>query len=355
MKRVGYLYKEICSIENIQRAITNASKGKKERRTVRNILEHRDEAAETIRALLLTKKFKPKPYREFVIKDGPSRKERTIYCPAFYPDQIIHWAIMQVLQPVLMKSMYEFSCGSIPSRGMRYGQRHIERWLRRDRKNTKYCLKLDIKKFYPHINNAVLKQKFREKIKDKETLWLIDSIVDSHAEGLPIGNYTSQWWANFYLESLDHYIKEILHIKYYLRYMDDMALFGRNKKELHRVRKLIAEFIEPMGLTLKENWQVFKVDARPIDFLGFRFYRNKTTLRRRNALRIRRRVKKAFRKGRTTIRDARAILSYLGWIKHSNSRYYFAVYIKPYVNIKKLKEVIKNESRKQYQAECAFN
>lgn len=215
-------------------------------------------------------------------------------------------------------------------------------------------MKLDIKKFYPHIDNAVLKQKFREKIKDTETLWLIDSIIESHDEGLPIGNYTSQWWANFYLESLDHYIKEVLHIKYYLRYMDDMALFGRNKKELHRARKLIAEFISPMRLTLKENWQVFKVDTRPVDFLGFRFYHDKTTLRRRNALRIRRRVKKAYRKGKVTVQDARAILSYLGWIKHSNSRWFFAVYIKPYINIKKLKEVIRNESRKQYQADRAF-
>lgn len=355
MKRVGYIYKEICSIENIQRAITNASKGKRNRRCVRNIIEHREQAAEAIRDLLISKTYKPKPYREFVIKDGPSRKERTIYCPTFYPDQIIHWAVMQILQPVLMKGMYEFSCGSIPGRGMRYGQRYIERWLRRDRKNIKYCLKLDIKKYYPHINNSILKQKFREKIKDPEALWLIDSIIDSHAEGLPIGNYTSQWWANFYLEELDHYIKEVLRVKYYLRYMDDMALFGRNKKELHRIRKLIAEFISPMGLTLKENWQVFKVDARPVDFLGFRFYRNKTTLRRRNSLRIRRRVKKVYRKGKVTVNDARAILSYLGWIKHSNSRWFFNVYIKPYINIKKLKEVIRNESRKQYQAARAFD
>ena len=350
MKRVGYLYKEICSIKNIQRAITNASKGKKNRRVVRNIIEHRDEAAEAIRALLISKEYKPKPYREFVIKDGPSKKERTIFCPAFYPDQIIHWAVMQVIEPVLMKGMYEFSCGSIPGRGMRYGQRYIERWLRRDRKNTKYCLKLDIKKYYPHINKTVLKRKFRDKIKDTEALWLIDSIIDSHAEGLPIGNYTSQWWANFYLEELDHYIKEVLHIKYYLRYMDDMVLFGRNKKELHRARKLIAEFISHMSLTLKENWQVFKVDARPVDLLGFRFYRDRTTLRRRNALRIRRRVKKAYRKGKVTVADARAILSYLGWIKHSNSRRFFAVYIKPYINIRKLKEVVSNESRKQYRA-----
>lgn len=349
MKRTGYLFEEICSIENIQQAITNAAKGKKRRRCVNRVLNNRDKAAEAIRNLLISKQFAPKPYNKFDIKDGASGKERTIYCPAFYPDQIVHWVVIQVLQPVIMKGMYALCCGSIPGRGMHYGKRYIERWLRRDRKNTKYCLKLDIKKYYPHIRTDVLKEKFCRKIKDKNALWLIYKIIDSHTEGLPIGNYTSQWWANFYLESVDHFIKENLHTVYYIRYMDDMVLFGRNKKELHEARKLIAGFIKPMGLTLKENWQVFKVDARPVDFLGFRFYRDRTTLRRRNALRVRRRVRKAYRKGKVTLKDARAILSYLGWIKHSDSRRFYALYIKPYINIKTLKEVIRNESRKQYQ------
>lgn len=348
MKRVGYIFEKVCDINNILQAIENASRGKKNRRIVQNVLAHKQEAAEAVRELLVKKEYTPKPYREFKIKDGASQKERIIYCPAFYPDQIIHWAIMQIVEPILQKGMYEFSCGSIPGRGVHYGKRYIERWLRRDRKNTKYCLKLDIKKYYPHINNTVLKEKFRAKIKDPNALWLIDTIIDSHKEGLPIGNYTSQWWANFYLEGLDHYIKEQLHIKYYLRYMDDMVLFCANKKILHKVRKLIAEYIQPLGLTLKENWQVFKVNSRPIDFLGFRFYHDRTTLRRRNSLRIRRRVARVYRKGKITVHDARAILSYLGWIYHSNSRTYYARYIKPYINIKNLKEIVSRESRKQY-------
>lgn len=350
MKRKGHIFEQICDIENILKAIDNAARGKRNRRIVGNILEHKQQAAEAVREMLISREYKPKTYREFVIKDGASQKERTIYCPAFYPDQIVHWAIMQVTQPILQRGMYEFCCGSIPNRGIHYGKRYIERWLKNDRKNTKYCLKLDIKKYYPHIDKTVLKDKFRTKIKDANALWLIDTIIDSHKQGLPIGNYTSQWWANFYLESLDHYIKEQLHIKYYMRYMDDMVLFGANKKQLHKVRKIIAEYIAPMGLTLKENWQVFKVNSRPIDFLGFRFYRGRTTLRRRNALRIRRRVRKVGKKAKPTEKDARAIISYLGWVCHSNSRQYYERYIKPYINIKKLKEIISNEDRKQCNA-----
>ena len=234
-----------------------------------------------------------------------------------------------------MKSMYSHTCGSIPGRGVHYGARHLRRWLDRDRKNTKYCLKLDIKKFYPSINGDKLKEKFAAKFKDSGVLWLVNTIIDSHGAGVPIGNYTSQWFANFFLQGMDNFIKQDLRVMYYIRYMDDMVLLGRNKKELHRARKAIAEYLAPLGLTLKENWQVFRVDKRDIDFLGFRFYRHKTTLRGRNALRIRRRVKKAHKKRRVTYEDATAIISYLGWIKHSDSHKYFERYIQPFINIKK--------------------
>jgi hypothetical protein len=131
-----------------------------------------------------------------------------------------------------------------------------------------------------------------------------------------------------------------------MRYMDDMVLLGNNKKELHKVKNSLDILLKPMGLKLKSNWQVFRVDKRDIDFLGFRFYRNKTILRKRNALRIRRRIQKTYKKPKIEYKDASAIISYLGWIKHSNSHKYYEKYIKPYINIKALKKVIKNESKK---------
>lgn len=350
MKRYGFIYERICDIENIKAAIYNASKRKRKRPSVAKILKNVDYYAEEIRQMLVNKTYTPAPYREFTIKDGATQKERVIYCPVFYPDQIIHWALMLQIEPYIMKSMYNYTCGSIPGRGAHYGKRYLRRVLDNDRKNTKYCLKLDIRKFYPSINNEKLKEAFSRKFKDKNTLWLINAIIDSHSQGVPIGNYTSQWFANFFLQELDNLIKQELKVKYYIRYMDDMVLLGRNKKELHKARRIIAEYLASLGLTLKENYQVFRVDKRDIDFLGFRFYRHKTTLRKRNALRIRRRVKKAYKKKKITYKDAAAIISYLGWIKHSDSHYYFITYIKPYINIKKLKEVIRNESRKQFTA-----
>lgn len=162
------------------------------------------------------------------------------------------------------------------------------------------------------------------------------------------GNFTSQWFANFYLQDLDHFIKEKMKVKYYLRYMDDMVLFGRNKKELHKIKYAIDEFLKPEGLKLKDNWQLFKVDSRPLDFLEYRFYRGYTTLRRTNFLRIKRRIKKISKKRKLTFKDASAVISYTGWLKHCDSYNFNQKYVKPYVDLNKCKGVIRNESRKQF-------
>lgn len=346
MKRIGNLFEKITSLNNIELAIYNASKGKTKRKSVEKILDSPTYYALQVQKMLKEKTFVPSPYIEMKIKDGSNKKERTIFKPQFYPDQVVHWSIMNILEPIFKKGMYDLCCASIKGRGIHRGMRYLKRILVENRKYTKYCLKLDVKKFYPSIDKEILKKKFTKIIKDKDTLWLLNTIVDSSDEGVPIGNYTSQWFANFYLQDLDHFIKETLKIKYYIRYMDDMVLFSNNKKELHKCKYAIDEFLEKEHLKIKENWQLFKTDSRPIDFLGYRFYRGYTTLRRCNFLRIKRRIKKISKKEEMSFKDASAIMSYNGWIVHANSYNYTQKYIKPYVDFKKIKEVIRNESRK---------
>lgn len=289
--------------------------------------------------MLLECRYEPSPYVVKVIMDGANKKERTICKPNYYPDQIIHWALMLQIQPIIMRGMYPYSCGSIPRRGTGYGQKAIRRWLDTDKKGTKYCLKLDIKKFYPSIRNQLLKSAFRRKIKDDRCLWLIDKIIDS-SSGLPIGNYTSQWFSNFILEGLDHFIKEKLCAKYYLRYVDDLVLLGSNKRKLHKAMDAITEYLNSLGLEPKANWQVFKIDKRPIDFLGLKFYRNRTTLRKRTALRIMRRMRKIAKKERLNRKDACAIISYWGWVLRSNSFKFYHKYIRPVASIGKAKRTV---------------
>jgi len=346
VKRVGYLFEKVCELENIKQAIIKSSLGKRNQKRVKYVMDNMDTHAVKIRNLLLDKKYIPSPYDVKTIQDGATKKTRTIHKPRYFPDQIIHWALMLQLQPVIMKGMYEFSCGSIPGRGTSYGQKILRKWLDTDYKGTKYCLKMDISKFYPSVDNEILKEMFKKKIKDGDCLWLIDSIIDS-ADGLPIGNYTSQWFSNFILQGLDHYIKEKLGVKYYVRYVDDLVLLGSNKKKLHLARKMISEHLNSIGLQLKGNWQVSKVSDRDIDFLGFRFFRDKTILRKRNALRIRRRIKKIGRKRELSLKDACAVISYWGWIKRSNSFNFYNKHVKPTISVGRAKKVVSIYARRE--------
>ena len=354
MKRVGNLYSKIIDKNNIHKAILCASKRKRDRDNVKKVLNNIVFCVDDIYKLLSTETYIPSSYHKVAIHDGVRKKERVIFKPKFYPDQCVHWALMLQIEPIILKGMYYYCCGSVKNRGISHGAKYLKKILVKDRKNTKYCLKLDIKKFYPSINKEILKRKFRSVLKDRRTLNLIDLIIDSSEEGVPIGNYTSQWFANFYLQDLDHYIKEELKVPYYLRYMDDMVLFHRNKKELHKIKDKIEIYLKKEELKLKENWQLFKVDSRPIDFLGYRFYRGYTTLRASNFLRIKRRIKKISKKPRLLFGDAAAVISYYGWIKHSNSYNYNQKYIKPYIDLNKCKGVIRDEGRKQYKTRKEF-
>lgn len=127
MKRVGYLYDKICDLENIRLAIRKASLGKRHKLFVRQVVSNPDRYAREVQAMLVEKRYSPSPYTIKVVRDGPSQKERVIYKPRFFPDQIIHWALMLQLHELLLKGMYEYNCGSIPGRGTGYGQKTLRR------------------------------------------------------------------------------------------------------------------------------------------------------------------------------------------------------------------------------------
>jgi len=344
LERYGYIYEKVYDIENIKLAIKKSSLGKREQKRVKKVLDNIDFYALKIQQMLINKSYQPSQSDIKQIRDGANKKDREIKKPKYFPDQIIHWALILQLEPIIMKGMYEYNCGSVPKRGTEYGRKTIRKWIDRDKRNTKYCLKMDVTKFYPSVKGCILKQMFRNKIKDKDCLWLIDIIIDSE-DGLPIGYYTSQWFSNFFLQGLDRFIKETLGVKYFVRYVDDLILMGSNKKKLHKVRKAVESYLESIGLKLKGNWQVFRISVRAIDFLGFRLFRDKTTLRKRNALRIMRRLRKIRKKGYLNCKDASAVISYWGWIKRSNSFYFYNKYIKPIVTIKLAKKVVSTNAR----------
>ncbi len=343
MKTYKNLMEKIASEENIKAAIMNASKRKRNRKDVKEVLDDMETHVARLQKILRNGTYKPHIDTPCIVNEGTHHKVRRIRKPHFKYDQIIHHCIIQVLQPILTAPMYEYSCGSIPGRGAHYGKRRIEKWLRRDVKNTKYVFKMDIKHFYESVDKEILKKMLKAKIKDWRALELIFKVIDGCEKGLPLGNYTSQWFANFMLTPLDHYIKEQLKAKYYMRYMDDIVIFGRNKKELHKTHKAIEQYLrDNLNLKIKENWQVFRFEykgkGRPLDFMGWQFYREKTILRKSIFIRIMRKAKKVGK--HTTIKGAHGMISYMGYIKHTDTYGSYINHIRPYVNIGKLKKFV---------------
>lgn len=316
MKRIGYIYEKIVDVKNIKYAIKKACEHKKKSSNIKNLLANPDYYANEIRQLLLSGKFKPTIVAHKKVKE--STKERDVAIPKFYPDQIIHWAICIQLNKIFMKGMYQFNCGSIPLRGGLYAKKYVERIYKKVKGTKTYTAKLDIRKYFNNISHSKLEWLFRKKIKDEKVLSLLHDVIDCGEKGLPIGFYTSQWFANFFLMDFDHFVKEQLHIKYYVRYVDDMVLIDSNKKKLHKAIHLIQQYFNEndYGLELKDNWQVWKTFSRPLDFLGYKFYENYTLLRKKILKKYKRQLKRV--KAEKTVRICRAvrIMSYMGWMKH---------------------------------------
>lgn len=350
MKSYNNLWEKFISDENIELSIKNASRGKKERASVKKYLEDPD-FHNKIKNYALN--FKNKNHNPKEIYDGVQRKKRTIIVPTF-EEQVIHHMIVNVLKPIFSKSMYYHSYGSLPGKGAHKGKCAIEKWIRKGGKDCKYILKMDISKYFDSIPHDIYLKKLRKLIRDDKFYSIIEEITAVSKKGIPLGFYTSQWTANWYLTDLDHFIKEELKAKYYIRYMDDMVIFDSNKKRLHEMRSRISEYLKDnLGLKLKDNWQVYRFDYngnfRCLDFMGFKFYRNRTILRRTIMIKAARKAKQ-IRKRKLTIYSARQMLAYLGWIKYTDVYGYYVKYIKPYVNFAKLKKYVSRYDKKKLRA-----
>lgn len=342
MKTYKNLWSEFISDENIKLAIKNFSKGKKKRKKVRKILENEEKWVPKIREYAIN--FTHFYHEPKEIYDGISRKKREIVIPTVM-ESILHHMIVQVLMPMFTKGMYEHSYGSIPGRGGLYGKKRIAKWIRNGGRNIKYVYKMDIRHFYPNIPQDKLIDKLRNKVHDRKLMHVIEEVIKSVPSGLPLGFYTSLWFANWYLQDIDHKIKECGVDTHYARYVDDMVIFCSSKKKLRKIRDILSSELFERGLSVKGNWQIFRFDydekrGRCVDFMGYKFYRNRTTLRKSILYNIRRKALNIWHKSKATIYDARQSLSALGWIKSSNVYNYYLKHIKPFLDFGKMKLIV---------------
>lgn len=323
MKRFGNLYSQICSMENIYQAYLNAKTGKGSTYGVVLFEKDLENNLLSICKSLTDKTYTISEYKTFIIHDP---KEREIYRLPFR-DRVVHHAIMNILAPIWIPIFISHTYSCIKGRGIHGALKHLKKDLK-DKDNTQYCLKMDIRKFYPSIDHVILKRIIRKKIKDKSVLWLLDNIIES-SPGIPIGNYTSQFLSNLYLSYFDHWIKEEKHIRYYYRYADDMVILSKNKNELQTLLQDIKIYLhDNLNLILKNNYQIFPIGKRGIDFIGYVFFHTH--------IRMRKSIKKNFckkisklNKEKLSSRDYKiAISPWLGWAKHCNSRHLIKKIIK---------------------------
>lgn len=293
-------------MQNLQLADRKARKGKSAQYGVRLHDCNRDSNLLVLQDMLKTKTYKTSAYSSFKIFDP---KEREIFRLPFFPDRITHHAVMNVLEPIFISTFTADTFSCIKGKGIHGAFRALKDALR-DAGGTRYCLKLDIRKFYPSIDHAVLKDLLRRKFKDPDLLWLLDEIIDSTA-GVPIGNYLSQYFANFYLCYFDHWLKEQMAVKYYFRYADDLVILSGSKSHLHELLAAIRIYLhEKLKVQIKSSYQVFPVAARGIDFIGYKFFHSHILLRKR--------IKQRFARKLSRRKDALSIASYYGWAVHAN-------------------------------------
>jgi hypothetical protein len=329
MRRYGNLWTQIISPENIALACKKAAAGKSSMRNVVRFKENEAENLEKIRLSLVEKTFTTSRYTEKIVYEP---KQRVIYVLPFSPDRIVQHALMNIIQPVWDGLFIYDSYACRTGKGIHAGSRRTMEYVRRNR----YCLKCDISKFYPSVDQEILLRIIRQKIKCPDTLWLLEDIIHSFPGGknVPIGNYTSQWFGNLYLNEADVFVKVDLQKKFgridYIRYCDDFCLFHDDKNVLRECKKLIGEFLEKELALRFSKSEVFPV-AQGVDFLGYRHFNNYILLRKSTAKRVVRRLKRLpllYKAGRITLEFFRSSVgSTWGWLKHANS-YNLAVRLK---------------------------
>lgn len=337
----------------IMTAILDAATRKnRNRRDVQKVLRNLDYYVPEIRRVILEEDYHPRKHSPVVIHS--ERKDRSIIKPDFYPEQIVHHILVTAFKEALMSGMIDQSMGSIPNRGCHAGMRYIRKWLTNDPKGTRYCFQGDIHHFFQSVDKELLKEDIQRKIRPCHMRNLWCQIIDEGAEqGIPLGFYTSQWNGNFFLTPMDHYIQSLDGVSHYIRYMDDIIVFGPNKKKLHRVKDCIEKYLFSRKLQLKTSWQIFPIEyewggkkhGRPLDFMGYKFYRNRVTLRKDLAYASANRAKTVSRT-KWNIRIASGAISYKGWIDDSDTYAFFQKHIKPYTNYHDLRRFI---SRRQKQ------
>lgn len=310
MKTYKNLYKRLLDKDHIKETLLRASKRKKYRDAVRRKI---DVITDAVHAALVCKEFRLRPTINRPVHDR--KKVRDITISPYFPNKAYDYLITEELKPIIQKSMYRWCVGNVKGRGLDMCINYCKRAVHKYR----YCLQLDIKKFYDSIDKAILFKKVARKVGDRDFLNFYRQVIGSRGRGLPLGLNSSQWLSNYYLQDMDYYITQKLHAPAYVRYVDNLWIFASNKRKLHHYRKQIAKYFgAELHLSIKETYQIFNLEkGDEIEVLGYKLSRGFTRLNKPTLYKIKRlyfRMKK-----RLSVRRARSIISLMGWLRRTTN------------------------------------
>lgn len=333
MKSYRHLYPQVCSFANLYLAYREARAGKRGKPSVASFEFNQEEELVRLQSELQNKTYRPGRYVNFYIHDP----KRRLISAAPFRDRVVHHALCRVIEPIFearfIYNSYACRVGKGTHRALDRCQAFSQRY--------RYVLQCDVKQFFPSIDHAILRARLARWIADRDVLWLIDRILESgvgvlseeyemewfpgddltaawRPRGLPIGNLTSQFWANVYLDELDQFVKRELKVRAYVRYCDDFLLFADDKVQLHAWRRAVIDRLVGLRLRLHEERAQVYPTAEGIPFLGFRVYPDHRRLKRTKGVAFSRRWRalvQAYAAGE--IERERLEASLRGWIAHA--------------------------------------
>jgi RNA-directed DNA polymerase len=332
MRTFKNLFDEIVAFKNLLHAAKKAQVGKRFKPSTARFNLNLEQELLALQGELLEQRYQPGPYRDFLIFDP----KRRVISAAPYRDRVVHHALCNIIEPLFDKT---FIFDSYACRKGKGTHKAMDRYTQFARKN-KYVLKCDIQKYFQSIDRDILIKIISQKIRCERTLWLIQKIVESkegtdllpqylpedglsNPRGIPIGNLTSQFFANIYLNGFDHFLKKHLECKYYIRYVDDFVILHDSKTRLHQVREEIVDYLKTLRLCLHENkYRIYRV-VDGIDFLGFRIFPTHRLLRKQNVKRASKRLKRlkeGYLSGKISLKQiGQSIHSWIGHVSRGDT------------------------------------
>lgn len=323
------LFEKVCDFKNLHSAYLKARKGKRYTCDVLEFSRNLEENLCALRQELLARSYKTGVYRQFYVYEPKKRLVKALP----FKDRVVHHALCNIIEPIFDKGFIYDSYACRVGKGTHRAVEQLAYYLRKIRRGSKnaYCLKADIAKYFPSIDHRILIKIIAKKIKCSATLWLVKEIINSgaslgkygNAKDLPIGNLTSQLFANVYLNEMDYFIKHRLRCSLYVRYMDDFVILDRDKNWLAFARRAIWGFVRKnLALKMNSRTAIFSVSSG-INFLGYRIWSTHRWLRRQSIRRFRQKLEAfsaLYEQGQLCWKDFQtSIASWLAHARHADT------------------------------------